>query len=51
MRGREIAWADGRRGVITVHPSYLLRIPDEVSKAAEYKKFVHDLKLAVRLAA
>jgi uracil-DNA glycosylase len=51
IRGREITWANGGRGVITAHPSYLLRIPDEASKASEYKKFVHDLKLAARLAA
>jgi DNA polymerase len=51
LRGRELAWADGRRGLATVHPSYLLRIPDQASKNAEYKKFVADLKLAVKLAA
>jgi DNA polymerase len=50
-RGRALTWADGRRGLITVHPSYLLRIPDEESRNAEYKKFVHDLKVAAKLAA
>jgi uracil-DNA glycosylase family protein len=50
LRGREIAWADGRRGLATVHPSYLLRIPDAESKAREYKRFVADLKLAAKLA-
>lgn len=49
MRGRALEWADGRRGLITVHPSYLLRIPDRQSKDAEFAKFVHDLKLAARL--
>ena len=49
MRGHELEWADGRRGLITVHPSYLLRIPDRQSKDAEFAKFVHDLKLAARL--
>jgi DNA polymerase len=29
-----------------VHPSYLLRVPDEESKAREYQRFVEDLKLA-----
>jgi len=48
-RGRELTWADGRRGIITVHPSYLLRIPDAESKAREYKAFVRDLKLAASL--
>ena len=35
---------------ITVHPSYLLRLPDEATKAAEYKRFVEDLRKAVELA-
>lgn len=50
LRGRETELL-GARGLITVHPSYLLRIPDERAKEAEYKKFVADLKLAKRLAA
>jgi uracil-DNA glycosylase len=29
---------------VTVHPSYLLRIPDPVQKRAEYARFVQDLK-------
>ena len=49
-RGHATTWADGRRGLITVHPSYLLRIPDEESRHAEYAKFVHDLKTAAKLA-
>jgi uracil-DNA glycosylase len=39
------------RGLITAHPSYLLRLPDERAKKAEYGKFVADLKLAKTLAA
>jgi len=50
LRGRELAWADGRRGLATVHPSYLLRIPDTASKDAEYRKFVADLRHAAKLA-
>jgi uracil-DNA glycosylase len=50
MRGREIELM-GHRGLITVHPSYLLRIPDEDAKAMEYKKFVADLRHAAKLAA
>jgi DNA polymerase len=30
-------------GFVTVHPSFLLRLPDEDSKAAEYARFVADL--------
>jgi DNA polymerase len=49
LRGREVQWADGRRGLATVHPSYLLRIPDRASKNVEFRKFVADLKLALKL--
>ena len=31
-------------GFITVHPSYLLRLPDEDAKAAAYADFVRDLR-------
>jgi uracil-DNA glycosylase len=48
-RGRMIASADGTRVLVTVHPSYLLRLPDEEAKAREYERFVEDLKLAARL--
>lgn len=36
-----------RRVILTVHPSYLLRLPDERKREEEYLKFVEDLKLAV----
>ncbi len=34
--------------ILTVHPSYLLRIPDPEKKAAEYARFVADLRLAAK---
>ena len=34
------------RGFITVHPSYLLRLPGEQDKAIEYRRFVEDLRQA-----
>jgi DNA polymerase len=34
----------GRAGYITVHPSFLLRIPKAERKAEEYRRFVADLK-------
>jgi uracil-DNA glycosylase len=49
MRGRETELM-GVRGMITVHPSYLLRIPDAEAKAMAYGEFVADLRLAARLA-
>jgi DNA polymerase len=45
-RGRLIDLEGDRKALVTVHPSYLLRVPDEESKAREYQRFVEDLKLA-----
>ncbi len=43
-RGQAIDLPDGSGlAWITVHPSYLLRLPDEAAKAAEYARFVRDL--------
>jgi len=39
----------GMKALVTVHPSYLLRLPDEDSKAREYGRFVDDLKIAATL--
>jgi DNA polymerase len=36
-------------GFITVHPSYLLRIPDEAAKQQAYKEFVDDLRRVRKL--
>lgn len=41
----------GQQGLVTVHPSFLLRVPDEVSRKAEYRKFITDLKCAAKLSA
>ncbi len=45
-RGHLIDLEEGRKALVTVHPSYLLRVPDEESKAREYERFVGDLKIA-----
>ena len=45
-RGHLIDLDGGRKALVTVHPSYLLRVPDEESKAREYARFVADLKIA-----
>jgi DNA polymerase len=47
-RGRVIALDDGGQALITVHPSFLLRVP-ETDKAREFAKFVSDLKLAAKV--
>jgi DNA polymerase len=44
-RGRIMRLGSGPRALITVHPSFLLRLPDETSRAAEYRRFVADLAL------
>jgi DNA polymerase len=43
-RGRLMPFSGGRTGLITVHPSYLLRLPDRTAQAAEYRRFVDDLR-------
>ncbi len=42
---------DGRRGFVTVHPSYLLRLPDEAAKRQGYREFLADLIRIRELAA
>jgi len=49
-RGAAGTLDDGAIAFVTVHPSYLLRIPDEAGKAAAYRDFVADLKAAYALA-
>jgi uracil-DNA glycosylase family protein len=50
-RGRRLDLEDGARGVVTVHPSFLLRIPDETARCAAFTAFVTDLRFAWSLAA
>lgn len=37
---------DAIKTLVTVHPSYLLRLPDQEAKAREYDRFVADLRIA-----
>jgi uracil-DNA glycosylase len=48
-RGRLIDLEDGTRALVTVHPSYLLRLPDADARAEQYRRFVHDLKIVANL--
>jgi probable DNA metabolism protein len=48
-RGRLIDLADGTKALVTVHPSYLLRLPDEDARVREYERFVDDLRIAADL--
>jgi len=44
-RGTAIPLEDGAEGWVTVHPSYLLRLPDEDRRAEEQARFVADLAM------
>ena len=50
-RGRLIELADGQRGMVTTHPSSILRMPDQKARHAAFAALVKDLKAAVRQAA
>ena len=50
-RGKMIEFAGGQRGMVTIHPSAILRMPDEAARHAAFAAFVKDLKAAVKLAA
>lgn len=47
-RGKLMKLRDGLPGFVTVHPSFLLRMPDPELKAQEYRRFVQDLRLIAR---
>ena len=44
VRGAPLTLADGGECWVTVHPSFLLRLPDRVKRAEERDRFVDDLK-------
>jgi uracil-DNA glycosylase family protein len=50
-RGRVIELADGQRGMVTTHPSSILRMPDQKARHAAFAALVKDLKAAARQAA
>jgi uracil-DNA glycosylase len=45
-RGKPTPLHDGATLIVTVHPSYLLRLPDRDAAEREYHRFVADLRLA-----
>jgi DNA polymerase len=51
VRGTPQAMPAGGDCLVTIHPSYLLRILDKDDAQAEYARFVADLKQAAKLAA
>lgn len=44
LRGEPIRLESGAEGWVTVHPSYLLRLPDEAKRIEERARFVEDLR-------
>ena len=44
LRGEPHALAEGGEAWVTVHPSFLLRVPEEDRKREEYGRFVADLR-------
>jgi probable DNA metabolism protein len=48
-RGRLIDLDDGTKALVTVHPSYLLRLPNEDARAREYERFVDDLRIVAEV--
>jgi DNA polymerase len=48
-RGRAIDLPGGGQAWITVHPSYLLRLPDKAAAEEEYARFVEDLRAAAAM--
>jgi uracil-DNA glycosylase len=48
-RGQLTDLDHGIKALVTVHPSYLLRLPDADAKAREYERFVDDLRIAAAL--
>lgn len=47
-RGRAIELAEAGLGWVTIHPSFLLRVPDRSRAADEFAAFVEDLKGAAK---
>ena len=49
-RGHAFDLDGGAKAVVTYHPSFLLRVPDEAAKKKAFAEFVADLKFAWGLA-
>ena len=51
VRGRVVPMPEGGSALVTIHPSYLLRLREERDKRTEYGRFVTDLRMAQRFIA
>ncbi len=48
--GRPLRLAEGRQGLMTLHPAAILRVPDEEARRQAYLRLVGDLRRAAALA-
>ncbi len=51
LRGQSLQLSDGTAALVTIHPSFLLRIEDAIDKDREYRNFVADLRRAAKILA
>jgi uracil-DNA glycosylase len=51
LRGSVVERDDGLRVFVTIHPSFILRIPEEIDKQAERRRFLADMREVGRLMA
>jgi len=49
LRGSVVERDDGLRVFVTIHPSFILRIPEEIDKQAERRRFLADMQKVGRL--
>jgi uracil-DNA glycosylase family protein len=49
-RGEPLTSPEGYRTFVTIHPSAILRVPDERNRKAEEHRFIDDLRRAARIA-
>jgi len=49
VRDETLPLSGGSKLIVTIHPSYLLRLRDDESKEREYRRFVDDLRRCARL--
>ncbi|PSJ55918.1 UdgX family uracil-DNA binding protein [Pseudaminobacter soli (ex Li et al. 2025)] len=51
LRGSVVERDDGLRVFVTIHPSFILRIPEEIDKQAERRRFLADMRAVGKLMA
>jgi DNA polymerase len=47
-RGHVLFLNGSRRAIVSVHPSFILRVPDETARAVEFRRLVMDLHLILQ---